>query len=121
MTVAFIIYNKLVEKKHRVFIDKEAIPVGFDFAAFISKKIKEYDVVLSLIGNQWLTIKDDKNRVRLRKKDDHVRLELAEALQTETVKVIPVLIDKVLMPEEKNLTSDLKPLSKLNAVDFISY
>ena len=29
ITVAFIIYNKLTEKKHDVFIDKEAIPVGF--------------------------------------------------------------------------------------------
>jgi hypothetical protein len=121
ITVAFIIYNKLIEKKHRVFIDKEAIPVGFDFAAFISKRIKEYDVMLTLIGNQWLTIKDDKNNLRLRKPDDHVRLELAEGLQTSSVKVIPVLIDKVQMPAEKSLTGDLKKLSKLNAVDFTSY
>lgn len=121
ITVAFIIYNKLIEKKHHVFIDKEAIPMGFDFAAFISKKIKEYDVMLTLIGNQWLTIRDDKNMLRLRKEDDHVRLELAEGLGTNTVKVIPVLIDKVQMPEEKNLTGDLKKLSKLNAIDFISY
>jgi TIR domain len=121
ITAAFIIYNKLVEKKHTVFIDKEAIPVGFDFAAFIEKKIKIYDVMLTLIGNQWLTIKGNDKKLRLRNEGDHVRLELAKALQSSTIKVIPVLIDKVQMPEEKQLTADLKQLPKLNAVDFFSY
>jgi hypothetical protein len=121
ITVAFILYNKLLEKKHNVFIDKEAIPVGFDFAAYISKKIEAYDVMLTLIGNQWLTIRDDKKRLRIKNEDDHVRLELAEALQNKSIKIIPVLIDKVLMPDAKDLTADLKDLTKLNAVDFFSY
>ena len=121
ITVAFILYNKLLEKKHTVFIDKEAIPVGFDFADYIKKKIKAYDVMLTLIGNQWLTLKDDKNKIRIRNEYDHVRLELAEALQSKTIKIIPVLIDKVLMPDAKNLTADLKEMAKLNAIDFFSY
>jgi hypothetical protein len=121
ITVAFILYNKLLEKKHNVFIDKEAIPVGFDFAAYISKKIKAYDIMLTLIGNQWLTVRDDKKRLRIKNEDDHVRLELAEALQNKSIKIIPVLIDKVLMPSATDLTADLKGLTKLNAVDFFSY
>ena len=121
ITVAFILYNKLREKKHTVFIDKEAIPIGFDFAEYIKKKIKAYDVMLTLIGNQWLTIADNKNRIRIRNEDDHVRLELAEALQCKTIKIIPVLIDKVQMPDAKSLTADLKELTKLNAIDFFSY
>ncbi len=121
ITVAFILYNKLLEKKHTVFIDKEAIPVGFDFADYIKKKIKTYDVMLTLIGNQWLTVKDDKNKIRIRNEYDHVRLELAEALQCKTIKIIPVLIDKVLMPDAKALTADLEEMTKLNAIDFFSY
>lgn len=121
IAVAFIIYNKLIEKKHNVFIDKESIPIGFDFAALIEKKIKMCDVMLSLIGNQWLTIRDSNKKIRIRDKNDHVRLELVEALQSNTIKVIPVLIDKVQMPDEKSLTEDLKKLTKLNAVDFYSY
>ncbi len=121
ITVAFILYNKLLEKKHNVFIDKEAIPVGFDFADYISKKIKAYDVMLTLIGNQWLTITDDKKRVRIKNEGDHVRLELAEALQNKSIKIIPVLIDKVQMPDAKDLTADLKDMTKLNAIDFFSY
>src|SRR6476660_6894803 len=121
ITVAFILYNKLLERKHTVFIDKEAIPIGFDFAEYIKKKIKAYDVMLTLIGNQWLTIADNKNRIRIRNEDDHVRLELAEALQCKTIKIIPVLIDKVQMPDAKSLTADLKELTKLNAIDFFSY
>lgn len=121
ITAAFIIYNKLIEKKHTVFIDKEAIPIGFDFAAFIEKKIKAYDVMLTLIGNQWLTIRDDSKKIRIKNKGDHVRLELSKALQSDTIKVIPVLIDKVQMPDEKDLSADLKKLVKLNAIDFFSY
>ncbi len=121
ITVAFIMYNKLLEKKHNVFIDKEAIPVGFDFADYISKKIKAYDVMLTLIGNQWITITDDKKRVRIKNEGDHVRLELAEALQNKSIKIIPVLIDKVQMPDAKDLTADLKDMTKLNAIDFFSY
>jgi hypothetical protein len=121
ITVAFILYNKLLEKKHNVFIDKEAIPVGFDFADYISKKIKAYDVMLTLIGNQWLTITDDKKRIRIKNEGDHVRLELAEALQNKSIKIIPVLIDKVQMPDAKILTTDIKDMAKLNAIDFFSY
>jgi TIR domain/Papain family cysteine protease len=121
ITVAFILYNKLLEKKHTVFIDKEAIPIGFDFADYIKKKIKVYDVMLTLIGNQWLTLTDSKKRIRIKNEDDHVRLELAEALQSKTIKIIPVLIDKVQMPGTKDLTTDLKELTKLNAIYFFSY
>jgi hypothetical protein len=121
ITVAFILYNKLVEKKHTVFIDKEAIPIGFDFAAFIGKRIKEYDVMLTLIGNQWLSIIGNNKKPRISNENDHVRLELAEALKCKTIKVIPVLIDKVLMPNDKKLTRDLKELAKINAIDFFSY
>ena len=120
-TAAFIIYNKLTEKKHDVFIDKEAIPVGFDFASFISKKIAAYDVMLTLIGNQWINIRDNQKRLRIKNAGDHVRLELAEALQLSTIKVIPVLIDKVPFPDAKSLPADLQSLRKLNAVDFYSY
>lgn len=121
ITVAFIIYNKLTEKKHDVFIDKEAIPVGFDFAAFIKKKIATYDVMLALIGNQWSTIRGVDKKIRIKKPGDHVRLELAEGLTCSTIKVIPVLIDKVPFPGPDDLPNDLKSLGKLNAVDFLSY
>ncbi len=121
ITVAFIIYNRLLEKKHNVFIDKEAIPVGFDFASYIVKKIREYDVMLTLIGNQWLTIRGNDKKIRIRNEYDHVRLELAEALQSNTIKVIPVLIDKTPFPEEQSLPPDLKKMTKLNAIDFLSY
>ncbi|MCY7423266.1 MAG: TIR domain-containing protein [Chitinophagaceae bacterium] len=121
ITVAFIIYNKLTVKKHDVFIDKEAIPVGFDFAAFIKKKIATYDVMLALIGNQWTSLKGIDKKIRIKKPGDHVRLELAEGLTCNTLKVIPVLIDKVPFPAPEDLPYDLKSLGKLNAVDFLSY
>jgi hypothetical protein len=120
ITVANIIYNKLTANKHAVFIDRAAIPIGFDFEPYIAEKIKEHDVMLALIGNQWLAIRDEKRRIRIMNKKDQVRLELANALQCKTIEIIPVLIDGIKMPPPEQLPDDLKKLSGKNAVEFHS-
>jgi hypothetical protein len=64
-------------------------------------------VMLALIGSAW-------DPDRLHDDDDWVRLELAEALR-QTKPIIPVLIDDAQMPRSRQLPSDIRELSLIQA------
>jgi tetratricopeptide (TPR) repeat protein len=73
-----------------VFRDHDAIPPGFDFASFINRAVADADVVLVLIGPDWLDQLDDRRR---RTEPDFVRLEIARALELDR-HVVPVLVER---------------------------
>jgi tetratricopeptide (TPR) repeat protein len=73
-----------------VFRDHETIPPGFDFASFINRAVANADVVLVLIGPDWLDELDDRRR---RAEPDFVRLEIARALECDR-HVVPVLVER---------------------------
>jgi hypothetical protein len=54
----------------------------------ISTAVGSCDVLLALIGDQWLTVTDDNGRRRLEAPGDFVRVEIEAAL-TRNVRVIP--------------------------------
>lgn len=65
-------------------------------------------VLLALIGRDWLTAHDQAGRRRLDLKTDWVRAELTRALK-RNIRVIPVLVDGAEMPSPKFLPSSLSP------------
>jgi hypothetical protein len=65
------------------------------------------DVLLALIGDEWLTITDEHGRRRLDDPDDFMRLEIEAAL-TRNVRVIPILVDGVRMPRVAELPASLE-------------
>src|SRR6516162_3909549 len=73
-----------------VFMDVAAIEPGADFADTIEKRVSTCDALIALIGRNWLTIKDDQNRIRLGTAEDFVSVKIAAALK-RNVEVIPVL------------------------------
>lgn len=120
-TVANILYNRLSQsKEHSAFLDKKGIPVGFDFRAYITRQIEKYDIMLSLIGNQWLTLKDDKAQSRISNVNDPLRMEIAAGLQNQKMLIIPVLIDNARMPDEDDLPQEIRRFHFLNATNFHS-
>ena len=74
------------------------------------------DVLIALIGRQWLTSTDAAGQRRLGDPEDLVRREIATALR-RNIRVIPVLIQDMSMPRVANLPDDLQPLTRRNALE----
>ncbi|TBW01772.1 CHASE2 domain-containing protein [Azotobacter chroococcum] len=94
--------------KWRVFFDKKDIDLGVDFAKIIEARIASCQVLLVLVGPDWLCPPDpDKDGVRRRRLDDpndYVRFEIEAGLRRgEACKVIPVLVHGGKMPEKKDI------------------
>ncbi len=100
----------------QVFKDVDDIDPGDDFADKIIRAVGSCDVLLALVGEQWLTITDEQGRRRLDDPDDFVRLEIATALDRRDVRVIPILLDDARMPRARELPAELESLVRRQAV-----
>ena len=65
-------------------------------------------------GTQWLKTRD--GRERLNSPGDHVRTEIRQALESD-VTVIPILVERALMPSPGDLPEDIRGLTQMNAVE----
>ena len=102
----------------RIFKDTESIPPGVDYLKFIKDKLESCSVMLAIIGRDWLTVQDPRlKQRRLDNLDDPLRLEVATALKNERIRVIPVLVDRGVMPSREELPRDLANLHFRNALE----
>ncbi|MCB1915866.1 MAG: toll/interleukin-1 receptor domain-containing protein [Rhodocyclaceae bacterium] len=99
-----------------VFMDVVAIEPGVDFRQVIDAKIAQCDVLLALIGRQWLSAGDDNGARRIDEAQDFVRLEIAAALK-RGIPVVPLLVQGARMPSAEQLPADLSDLAFRNAVE----
>src|SRR5205809_5803339 len=65
----------------QVFMDIDGIRFGDDFREVINQRVSSCDVLIAVIGRQWLTIADTKGQPRLQNPNDFVRLEIKAALE----------------------------------------
>jgi hypothetical protein len=104
----------------RVFLDVDTIPFGVDFRKHLDQAVGRCDVLLAVIGEQWLNARypDGPKRGQRRLDDpaDFVRLEIQSAL-ARGIPVIPVLVGKATMPREEDLPDGLKPLVYRHAAE----
>lgn len=110
------LYERLVEVhgKDRVFFDVDSIPPGFDFVRFIDGQIRLSDVVLVVIGRNWLDARDDQGKRRLDNPADFVRIEVEAALRRKK-HVVPILVQGASMPRSDDLPQKMRALTKRNA------
>ena len=101
---------------HRVFMDVIAIRPGEDYRKVIDSAVASCDVLITLIGRDWLRSATAAGQPRLSDARDFVRLETAAALKRD-VRVIPVLVHGATMPTEEVLPDELKPLAYRNAIE----
>ena len=97
----------------RVFLDSATIEFGDDFVRVVSAEIARADVVLALIGTQWLNVANAHGR-RLDQHDDPVRYELDLALRLGT-RGGPVLVEGAEMPGADALPTTLAALATRHA------
>jgi hypothetical protein len=95
----------------RIFKDTESIPPGVNYREFINDALAGCSVMLAIIGRDWLTIQDPQLKTRrLDNPDDPLLLEVTTALKNERIRVIPVLVDRGVMPGRDDLPPDLAGL-----------
>src|SRR6266536_3608647 len=100
----------------QVFKDVDSIQLGDDFVEVITTAVGSCDVLLALIGDEWLTITDEHGRRRLDDPDDFVRLEIEAALLRK-VRVIPILVGGASMPRADELPDSLSKLVRRQALE----
>jgi glycerophosphoryl diester phosphodiesterase len=101
----------------RVFKDVDDIEPGDDFVERIQSAVGSCQVLLALIGPQWLTVTDANQVRRIDDPEDFVRLEVETALNRDDVRVIPILVDNAKMPTPQELPTGLAALTRRQAVE----
>jgi hypothetical protein len=112
------LYDRLIQHfgETNVFMDIDAIELGVNFREKIESAVSHCDVLIAMIGKQWLSIKNERGQRRLDDPNDFVRLEISAALK-RNIHVIPVLVDGAPMPSATVLPRELSSLSERNGLE----
>ncbi len=102
--------------RETVFMDVDAIEPGVDFHDVLNQQVGACDVLIAVIGRDWLSIRDEDGKPRIASDDDFVQIEIAAALERD-VRVIPVLVEGAVMPRADALPPSLKGLARRNAAE----
>ena len=116
---AMLLYTRLERSfpPDRLFMDVDSIAPGDDFVKILRDKIQRCDVLLAILGKEWLNARDGAGNRRLDDPLDFVRIEIEQALQLGK-RVIPILVGEAVMPRPDQLPDSLKPLVQRHAVRF---
>jgi len=82
---------------------------------WIRRTILETDVLIAVIGRNWLEGNEEGQR-RIDSLDDFVRLEIATALENNK-RVIPVLVEGASFPRREQLPENITPLAYQQAIE----
>jgi len=99
-----------------IFKDVDSIALGDDFVEAITRAVETCDVLIALIGDQWVAVTDESGRRRIDDPHDYVRLEIEAAL-ARNVRIIPVLVDGARMPRAEEVPTTLAPLVRRQALE----
>jgi hypothetical protein len=112
------LFQELAAKlgRNAVFMDVDSIGLGRDFRTVLQERLESCDVMLALIGRDWLEGKDKSGRRRIENTGDFVRLEIAAALK-RNIPVTPVLLHGAQMPAAEQLPEDLSDLAYRNGFE----
>lgn len=115
------LYDQLSEQfgSTQIFKDVDNLQPGDDFVEKITSAVGSCDVLLAVIGPDWVSAADEHGNPRLQDHGDFVRVEIEAAL-TRNVRVIPVLVEGARMPRSDELPATLAPLSRRHAHELTS-
>lgn len=111
------LYDRLQDRfGDDVFMDIDAIGPGVDYERLIDDTIDTVEVVIVVIGRQWLSAHDVDGSRRLDDPKDLVRQEVSVALARDVL-VIPVLVQGATLPQPEDLPTDLVGLARHNSFE----
>jgi uracil-DNA glycosylase len=99
-----------------IFMDVTTIRPGEDFVQTLEDAVAGCDVVLTIIGPQWLAASNEQGERRLHDPRDFVRIEIASAIK-HNKGIIPVLVGGAKMPPTSELPDEIAPLTRRNALE----
>ncbi|MBA2637068.1 MAG: toll/interleukin-1 receptor domain-containing protein, partial [Solirubrobacterales bacterium] len=99
----------------QIFMDLR-IEAGEDFVERIAEGVGGCAVLLAVIGDEWLDMRDGAGNRRLDDFEDFLRLEIVAALERPT-RLVPVLVHGAVMPLARDLPAALAPLARRNAIE----
>src|SRR5262245_45379802 len=102
--------------RDNLFMDVDNIPVGRDFADYLNSQVAACDAMLTVVGPNWLTGKDENGQRRLDNPEGFVVIEIGVAL-ARNIPVVPILVDGARMPKASDLPDSIKPLVRRQAVE----
>jgi sugar lactone lactonase YvrE len=110
------IFDRLIAHygKEAIFRDIDNIPAGIDFRQHINEMLHQTNVLLAIVGPEWLGATRD-GPERINEESDPVRVEVETALRRR-LRIIPILIGQTRMPSSNQLPPSLKDFAFLNAV-----
>jgi hypothetical protein len=100
--------------RQTVFKDVDSIPLGQDFRKHLREAVGGCDVLLAVIGKEWLAVDRQTGARRIDDPRDHLRIEVESALERD-IPVIPVLVQGAAVPTEAELPETLRALAYRNA------
>ena len=112
------LFNDLVARlgESSVFMDVDSIALGRDFRIVLEETTASCDLMLVLIGRNWIDAKDEGGRIRLENPGDYVRLEIEAALK-RNIPVTPVLVQGAQMPAAEQLPPTIRDLAYRNGFE----
>ena len=114
--IAGRIYDRLVRhySKASLFFDVDTIPFGVDFRKFLASEVHQCQVLIAIIGRDWLNAQDGDGHRRIDNPADWVRIEIESALARD-IPVIPLLVRGARLPKAASLPPSLQDLAYRNA------
>ena len=111
------IYDRLTSAfgEENVFKDVDSIPLGVPFHSAIKRAVEGCNILIAVIGRQWLSTKDEAGNLRLLDEEDFVRMEIETALQ-HNIFVVPVFVDGAKISMQNELPSGLQSLPLQNGI-----
>ena len=100
----------------QIFMDIDKIEPGVDFTDVINNSLEACDVMLAVIGPNWVWKNSATGKSRIQESNDWVRQEIATALARK-IRVVPVLVDGGVLPAADELPEDLHPLINRQAYE----
>jgi hypothetical protein len=94
-------------------MDIDNIPFGADFREHIQNAILQHDLLIAVVGPQWVGARED-GRSRINEDMDLVRIEVETAMK-QGIPVVPVLVNGANMPKPSELPESLRDFSFRNA------
>ena len=112
------LYDRLADRfgPDQVFKDVDSIELGDDFVETITNAVGSCDILLALIGQEWLDITSSDGSRRLDDPDDFVRLEIEAALERKVL-LIPILVEGATMPRGDQLPPSIAPMVRRQALE----
>jgi hypothetical protein len=116
--IASMLAKELVDTfgNDSVFLDVDNIPFGVDFRTHLDHAVAKCDVLLAIVGDEFLDIKTADGTRRLDDPSDFVRIEIEAALR-RGIPIIPVITEDATMPREADLPPSLKSFAFRNGAE----